>query len=226
VLHDGKPNFPMLQQKESTTNPLRIDILSRQMPATFVAFDLLFLGGESIMGKPLTERKMRLAEVAKLFKDPHFLVTDFVIEHGQRYFQEIERFGLEGVMAKRIDSQYLPGKRSSFWLKIKVSRTAIFDVIGYIQRGNQPLISSLLLGERTAQGLRYRGRVGSGLTEVQRRELYAHLTESPRMANAPRGAKAEMRWVEVKLKVKVRFTEETKSGHLRAPVLLEIVEEG
>jgi len=124
VLEDGKPSFRKLQQRDQLLGPIRIEMLSQRLPATLIVFDLVYFRGESLTQRPLIERRERLKEVIHRLTDPYVIPSDFILKHGKRYFEEVERQGLEGMMAKRLDSPYLPGKRSAHWLKIKVGRTA------------------------------------------------------------------------------------------------------
>ena len=139
-----------------------------------------------------------------------------------------ERFGLEGVVAKRLDSIYEPGRRSRQWIKIKYTTRQEFVVGGWLpgERGRSGTVGSLLVGyyegDGDARELRYAARVGSGLRGADLEYLDRTLAELARPTSPfatgtpPKGA----RFVEPELVVDVRFTEWTNSGGLRAPVFL------
>lgn len=220
VLHQGKPSFPRLQQREA--NSAKVKILASRLPATYMVFDLLFRKSESVMHVPLIERRDMLKKLLAPLSDPHVLTTDFLIGAGKRFFQEVEKAGMEGIMAKQLDSSYLPGKRSVFWKKIKVAGIGVFDILGYIQRKGQPFVSSLLLGEYSPKGWRYLGKVGSGLSEDTRHALFMLFKKAPPLPSPPEEAAGKGILVTSGLKARVRYMEKTAAGHLRAPVLIDL----
>jgi bifunctional non-homologous end joining protein LigD len=119
VLRQGKSNFGLLESREHARRPLTIRSLARTLPATFMAFDLLFDGYRSCMSLPLQERRRRLAELVARLKNPQLLFSESITGSGTRLFKEASARGLEGIVAKRRDSRYTPGKRSGAWIKIK-----------------------------------------------------------------------------------------------------------
>ena len=223
VLHEGKPSFNRLAQREHIGDSRRVNLLMERLPATLIAFDLLYENGESIMRQPLVERRRRLKALAAAYSNPHVIVAEYILKRGKRYFEEVERAGLEGIMAKRIDSVYTPGARSSAWLKLKVCQTGDFEWIGYTRREGEETVSALVLAERIGEQLMYCGRVGSGFTEAKRRELYQTIIKTPRLpvrvADVPREAVLH----DTGLQCRVRFFERTEDGCLRAPVFVELV---
>ncbi len=225
VLHGGRPDFSRLLEREQAEDAFRIEVLRRVLPATYVTFDLLYKSGRSIMKQPLSQRREQLREIMSAVQDPHVLVPDHVVDYGKRYFREVKRQGLEGIMAKRRDSPYLPGKRSAHWLKVKVGRTGIFQVIGYLRRAGEPAVSALLLGEPGKRVWRYKGRVGSGLSEAQRQALFSQLACCPPLARPPSGGPGAAIWVAAGLRARVRFLEETNAGRLRFPVFVGVFRE-
>ena len=146
VLEHGRPSFQKLQQRDHLLDPTRIEILSKRMPVTLMAFDLLYVRGRRITGQPLTERCQRLIDLVGRLSHPLVIAPDYIVGHGIEFFTGIVRHKLEGMMAKRIDSPYLIGKRSSDWLKVKVVETAEFEVIGCVPMRGEKAIRVLLLG--------------------------------------------------------------------------------
>ncbi len=226
VLQDGKPSFSKWQQRDHVGDPRRIEMLSRHLPCTLMVFDLLYHRRRSIMDRPLTERRQRLQEVITKLSSPHVLVSEWVVEHGIRYFEEIQRHGLEGVVAKRAAGSYRPGKRSDDWLKIKVPQVGEFEIIGFVPRDEGRAVSALVLGMWYRKRLIYKGKVGSGFTERQRAELYRRLVNKPPLDAPPTGGPGDAVWRASGLSCRVRFFEKTKTGMLRGPVFDGLVDRG
>ena len=218
VLEDGKPSFTRLQQRDNLSDPLRIEILSRRLPATYVPFDLLYLAGEDLTTQPLLERRRQLSELLQQFSSRHILHAEYVIGKGIRYFQHIEQARWEGVMAKRIDSPYSAGERSPDWLKIKVTQMDCFWVMGYVQRDQAQAVSALVVGERADGGWRYFAKVGSGFNEDQRHALYEHLSRLPEHDYGLKIDSAPVRWIAPRLRARIRYLELTQDKRLRSPV--------
>jgi len=217
VIRDGKPSFNKLQQRDSISDPLKIEILSKRLPAVFVAFDVMFADGKNICAWPLWRRKEKLQSLCEGKDCSHLLLSDHVVQHGMAYFQQIEKHGLEGVMAKYLTGSYQPGKRSEYWQKIKVSQEGIFDVIGFEQRAGEAVVSALALGSWEGDRWYYWGKVGSGFNEEQRAAMYEHLSRLPKLEPIPINAPDGLQWVQPRLKAKIRYLEVTNSGRLRSP---------
>jgi len=223
VLHEGKPSFNRLAQREHIGDSRRVHLLTQRLPATFIAFDLLYENGRSIMREPLVERRERLKTLAAGLPNPHVVVADYILKRGKRYFEEVERAGLEGIMAKRVDSVYTPGARSTAWLKLKVCQTGDFEWIGYTKREGEDTVSALVLAERIGDELMYCGRVGTGFTETKRRELYQTIIGTPRLSIRIKDVPREAVLHDTGWKCRVRFFERTEDGCLRGPVFVDLV---
>jgi bifunctional non-homologous end joining protein LigD len=222
----GRPSFELLQRRMHVESPNVIRRLSGEVPAVYMVFDVLWLDGHSMMSAPYRDRRARLQELdltgASWQAPPH------EVGDGAATREVSERFGLEGVVAKRLDSIYEPGRRSRQWLKLKYTTRQEFVVGGWLpgERGRSGTVGSLLVGyyegEGDARELRYAARVGSGLRGADLEYLdrtlagLARPTSPFATGTPPKGA----RFVEPELVVEVRFTEWTNSGGLRAPVFL------
>ncbi len=112
VLEEGRPSLRQVQQRALLENRQRIEFVSRISPATYMVFDLLYLKGKWLMASPFSLRREALQAFIARFPLPGVLVPEGVRTHGCQLFAQAMRLGLEGVMAKRLDSPYLPGKRS------------------------------------------------------------------------------------------------------------------
>jgi bifunctional non-homologous end joining protein LigD len=226
VLDDAaRPSFQLLQQRAQLSRRLDIERASVALPATYFAFDLLGLGDYDLRGVPLGRRKELLRELLPTLGPIRY--ADHVEERGEAFYEEVRRLGLEGIVAKRIDSVYRGG-RSAHWIKIRAERVGDFAVVGYtLPQGGRAGLGALHLGALADGGagsggeLVYAGRVGSGFADSEldalRRRLEARERPTPPVTGeVPAGE--EHRWVEPELVVEVAFTEVTAAGQLRHPV--------
>ncbi len=226
VFKKGIPNFRSLAERDHQNDPIRIDYLSRAMPASYVVFDILSLDKESLIHLPLKERKRILfRELEADLKDSETVtLIDSFPEKGEDYFQAALKMGIEGVVGKRLESLYLPGIRSPDWVKIKKSLKLDLVVGGYIpgKGDRRPYFGGLLLGAHSQGKLVYISRVGSGFTEEELQDITSRFspTEKPPFSNPP--ATAGVVWIEPKMVVQVTALERTHDGGLRAPVFLRM----
>jgi ATP-dependent DNA ligase len=220
VLRKGKPDFPSLQRREQARSPRQIGRLSRALPATFVAFDQLYLNYNPLLNEKCVARRHVLQGTIKRANQPRLVFSDGIVGGGLAYFRAAVEQGLEGIVAKRLGSRYLPGKRTDAWIKIKRGDTVACVVIGFIPEGKDDF-GSLILAAPIDGQLTYIGKVGSGFDAEDRRRinplLRARLREKPVVA-----CKLKGRWVEPELYCAVRCMERTSRGHLRAPVFEKI----
>ena len=209
---DGVTNFQALQQALNTRAPGMV----------YFAFDLLALDGESLVALPLLQRKRLLAKL--LARGPAALrYSDHIVGHGDEMFAQACKRGLEGIVSKRADAPYTPG-RSKAWLKTKCRRRQELVVGGFTEpSGRRTGLGALLVGYYEGNVLRFAGKVGTGFSGRDLDELYRVLapTErttapfSPMPTRAQTGPTAH--WVEPKLVVEVAFGEWTEQGRLRHP---------
>jgi bifunctional non-homologous end joining protein LigD len=207
VLDDeGRPSFQAIQQHERG--------------AVLMLFDVLELDGRDVMALPWHERRA-LLERLKL-SGSNWQTPRAVVGDSDAMLTTARELKFEGVVAKRIESPYRPGKRSSEWRKFKLSCAQEFVVGGWLP-GNGRLadtLGSFFVGYYEDGALRYAGRVGSGLKDAQRDELARSLKQrdtSP-FVNPPRVKNAV--WVEPTLVIQVKFTEWTDEGILRQPTFV------
>jgi bifunctional non-homologous end joining protein LigD len=195
---------------------------------TYVAFDLLFEGGEDLRELPLRERKRRLERLLRRGGQAlHGAVRygDHIEGRGRAVFEEACLQGLEGLVSKRGDSPYT-GRRTHAWVKVKCAHRQEFVVGGFTDpSGARTGFGALLLGVHDTQegALRYAGRVGSGFDDATLAGLSKRLRtverRTPPFADPPKGAQARgVHWVRPSLVAEVSFTEWTADGQLRHPV--------
>ena len=130
VMVHGKPDFQALLEHGKTLSPRQIERLSGETPATYIVFDVLEKDGKPLTELPLMERKKILKD--SLAEGKNVLISDFIEEKGEAYYKSAVDNDLEGVIAKKKDSQYEEGLRSGSWLKIKELKTCdcVISVIG------------------------------------------------------------------------------------------------
>lgn len=195
-------------------------------PHAFVAFDVLAAAGRDVMDRPWAERRALLEQIVR--PGPQLLLTP-VGDDADVMWDVTGRSGFEGVMAKRRDSTYVPGRRSPTWRKVKHRLKQEMIVGGYqTGEGNRATtFGSLLVGVMSSGVLRYAGSVGTGFDERALRRLSAklHELETPECPFDPvptivRVPRSRLRWVRPELVAQVQFAEWTEAGIIRHPVFL------
>jgi bifunctional non-homologous end joining protein LigD len=226
VLSGGRPDFTILQRREQAADPVKIGLIARQIPATFIAFDVLYRDDAACIHLPLSRRKEILQDI--LTESAQVVESRYVREQGRSYYREVVARGLEGVMAKALESPYLVGQRSRYWLKIKPRGSAECFIVGYSpgKGAREEYFGALALATREAGDWRFRGLVGSGFSREDLAEITARLRElrlaapDVPLSGAPKG----IVWVDPKLRCEVTFQEETARGHFRAPAFKRLLE--
>ena len=202
----GVPDFRVLQHRMHLRNTKEVARLVTSVPATLMVFDLLRLDGEDLTGRPLEERRALLEELP--LADSRWQVPA-AYDDGGMLFEATLQQGLEGVVSKRRTSRYRFDQRSDDWRKLAHRHRASFVVGGWRpQVGTTNRLAALLVGEQTADGLLYRGRVGSGIagaTSTRLAELLAPLTSdvNPFADEVPRVDAAGTFWVEPRVVVDI-----------------------
>ena len=218
----GRSDFGRLQRRIHVADPGALAPLQWSEPATFLVFDLLWLDGNDLTGLPYLDRRrllVDLVEEADAWRVPAHHLGD-----GQALYDTAVAGGLEGLVAKRVDSPYVVGKRSPAWRKVKIRRSQELVVGGWLPgEGNRTgSLGALLVGHHDATGLRYAGRVGTGFSVAELARLQAKLDErtidaSPFVDELPALIRRRARFVRPELVVQVEFGEWTQDGVLRHP---------
>jgi bifunctional non-homologous end joining protein LigD len=223
---DGRASFNALQNRAQLTTATQIGRAQRETPVVFIAFDLLHFAGVDLRGSPYTDRRRYLQQC--LLPAPHLQVIHVAPDAAAVYAAALSA-GFEGIVAKRLDSRYEPGKRSAAWLKVKRVDSGEFIVGGYTRgKGAREPLGALLLGRWRGEALSYCGHVGSGLDERTLAALMDRVVALKRARPAFVPAPALHRptvWVEPRLVVEVSFAEWTPDGLLRAPVFVRLRED-
>ncbi|MGH2819704.1 MAG: non-homologous end-joining DNA ligase [Actinomycetota bacterium] len=230
AFEEGRPSFERLQGRINLQNPRDVQRAMKASPVCFIAFDLLYLDGRSLVAEPVEERKQRLDEL--VVPSSRLQVSTYVEGDGVALAEVARRRRLEGIVAKRLGSPYRPGRRTREWLKVKTVFEADVVVGGWSkgEGGRARTFGALLVGAYDDGGLRFLGSVGTGFTD----EVLAHVwdrleelasSECP-FADDPKGLSSgrfgkplrDPQWVRPELVAKVEFRELTaQAKRLRAP---------
>ena len=215
VLNDnGDPSFQLLQHYET----------SPDYPIVYYVFDVLKINGTDTCDLPLTERKKLLKKLIK--KNEVVRYSDHIIERGEEFFEIAKKRNLEGIMAKRADSLYLPDTRTSNWLKIKNHQSMEAIIAGFTEPGgSRKYFGALVLGIKDGNELKYMGHTGSGFDDALLRNMSALLKpliqkQSP--FKEPVKTNMPVTWVKPVLVCEIKYTELTKEGHIRHPIFLRL----
>ena len=220
----GRPNFGLLQHRINLTKPADIERAARTYPAQLLLFDIVELNGQSLIKKRYEERRAILEEVVR--PEPESLIQVPPIFEGdlQAALETGRLLQLEGVVAKRRNSTYQPGRRAHTWLKIKLHRAQEVVIGGWRpgQGRRSGGVGSLLMGIPTEAGLHYVGRVESGFNDRQLDEMQSRLEKLSRKTapfiDVPREDARDAHWVTPSLVGEVTYGELTGPGRLRHPV--------
>ncbi len=180
----SRPDFGLLQQRMHAQDPATILHLSRSIPIALMLFDLLYLDGHSTMQLPLFQRRQLLEQLH--LEDAHWRLSPAVVGEGPTMLESARQQRLEGIVAKRSDSTYQPGKRSGAWLKVKLVARQEFVIGGWVpEHGvNTARVGALLLGFYDRQRkFHYAGRVGSGFDHQWHQRLTRDLSDRPASDN-------------------------------------------
>jgi DNA ligase D-like protein (predicted ligase) len=216
---ESKPSFFRLQRRLSRISPASAVIA--QAPAVFIAFDLLYLEGVSLMSRPLEERRSLLER--HVHPDETLQISAAVSGQGIAFFEACRSMGLEGIVAKKCSSLYYPGKRTPNWRKIKAVQQALFTICGYtLPSQGESLPNALALTAKVDRDWVFFGLVGTGIsaaTATTLQELLRPLrvTAPPQFA-WPVTPPPRLQWVEPRLVAAVEYLEVTPDLKLRHPV--------
>jgi bifunctional non-homologous end joining protein LigD len=216
---DGVPDFRVLGERIHVRGASAARLAER-VPATYMVFDLLRLDGRWLLDRPLEERRALLADL-----DLGGWQVPTSYDDGPMLHEATRQQGLEGIVSKRLDSLYRPGERTPAWRKFPHRFRGSFVVGGWRpQTGTTDRLGSVLVGEVTPAGLRFRGRVGSGIGPRESAPLRGLLTAraaSPFVDEVPRVDAVGTHWVEPLVVVDVdthgRPPRPGRDGRLRQP---------
>ena len=215
---NGRPSFERLQRRMHVESESAIRRLRQDVPVAYAIFDLLWLDGHPTMGLPYEERRRLLDDLA--LNGPNWQTPPSHRGEGGTLLEATRAGGLEGVVAKRLDSTYEPGVRTRHWLKVKNHRSQEFVIGGWLPgEGARTRLGALVIGVYQGNRLVYSGRVGTGFTDAELTRL-TRLLEERKQADSPFDPPPPVkgiRFVHPDLVAEVTFTEWTGAGILRHP---------
>lgn len=214
---NGLPSFQLLQYYN--TDP--------DHPIKYYVFDLLHLNGHDAYSLPLLERKKLLKEVIP--QSELIVYSDHVEEEGKAFFEISRERNLEGIMAKKCDSQYYAGRRTNDWLKIKHNQTTEAIIAGFTApTGARQYFGALILATKAGETYTYIGHTGSGFNARSLKDMW-NLLQPLITSQSPFKEKIKtntpVTWVKPLLVCEIKFTEKTNDGKLRHPIFLHLRED-
>ncbi len=218
-VENGKNSFKKVASRVHLDNKMKTEYLAKHDPCTFVAFDLLALNGEDIMRKQLITRKELLALVlSEETETEAYFTTSYIEGAGESLYEQAVDAGMEGVMAKKMDSIYQQGVRSDSWLKVKPQKKMECVVIGWKNgESYREKLGALYIAEETEKGLIYRGKVGSGISLSELDNLRQTLDSLKTDFTLPTPDLEPFNAVKPELKISVAYFDITEDGMFRFP---------
>ncbi|MGI8413658.1 MAG: DNA ligase D [Solirubrobacteraceae bacterium] len=217
---DGRPSFERLQRRMHVSSPAAVRRLAASAPVVYAIFDLLHLDGHALTGLPYRERRERLESLR--LEGPAWRVPAVHAGDGARLLAATRAQGLEGIVAKRLDSRYETGRRTGAWIKVKHTRRQELVIGGWLPGAGRRTerIGALLMGYYEAEAFRFGGRVGTGFTDDTLDDLSRRLgglrRETSPFGSGPKLPR-EAVFVEPCLVAEIEFAEWTADRVMRAP---------
>jgi bifunctional non-homologous end joining protein LigD len=221
---NGMPRFQLLQPRVGRKSG--IEQLRGTAHIVYFVFDLLYADGYDLTSCSVVERKAKLAEIVG--ESNSIKVSEHVEGEGEAFFREIAKFRLEGMIAKRASSKYVP-RRSADWLKVKTVLRSEVVVGGYTEpRGTRSHFGSLVCGLYRDQQLHYVAHIGGGFNERTLASIYKLMqplkTSRSPFLNVPK-TNEPVQWLKPKLVAEVKFSEWTADNRLRQPIFIGLRED-
>jgi bifunctional non-homologous end joining protein LigD len=230
---DGRPSFETLQRRMNVGGAAQAKRLARDVPVSYMIFDLLWLDGHSTTDLTYEQRRELLADLA--LHGERWQTPDHVAGRGAEVLAATRERGLEGVVAKRMDSRYLPGVRGDTWIKVKNVHREEVVIGGWVPGRQSPpaprtaRLGALLMGQQRDGALHHVGRVGTGFTQTELDRLQKLLEPLRQDTSpfAPGGPKIprEAVYVAPQLRAEVEYLERSSAGVMRAPSYKGLVEQ-
>lgn len=221
----GKPVFKKVINRLMSSGDGNIAKLSKTAPCFCYIFDCLYLDGRSLINEPLVKRKEWLKDAVR--SDTPYRVSEFV-EDGASLFEAAQSHGLEGIMAKKRDSKYTPGKRSDCWYKIKIRQGSEVFIIGYTKgKGDRSTtFGALHIAEMVGKELHYRGKVGTGFDDATIKDIMRVMKEAPVLKKPDViGTVFDPKistWLAPKIVAEVSYSRLTPDRMFREPVFVKL----
>lgn len=211
VMHNGKPNFYLLQKRALLTDKFKIKLLMDKNPVTFVAFDILYYDDKLTLDLPLIERKNILFE--NITESSRLVISRFIEKKGKDFFELAKKQDLEGIVAKEKVSKYYSGKRSRVWLKMKVYQETDLIICGYVPSDYG--MKDVILGDYDTNNNLF--KVATVMTNKNKKEIMEYANNNPSNALFEVDNE-EVVWMKPYLVGTVQYMMKTNSGGLRQAV--------
>jgi bifunctional non-homologous end joining protein LigD len=216
---EGRPSFQKLQSRMHLTSEHAVRRLAQSDPVHYVIFDVLWLDGHSLCALPYTERREKLLELG--LDGPTWRTPANHVGDGAAMLEASRAQGLEGIIAKKLDCPYTPGRRSPTWVKVKNVRETDVVIGGWLpgEGKREGRLGALVVGYYDDGALKYSGRVGTGFDEAELNRLSRLLADHARAASPFDGRQPprETHFVEPILVARVGYGEWTQAKTLRHP---------
>lgn len=215
----GRSSFQKLQNRLGVQKPSTK--LMQSVPVAYYFFDLLYWNGMDLRKAPLLKRKELLQQILRV--DERIRYSAHEIERGEALYEAARENGLEGILAKQINSSY-SGGRTAAWIKLKIAKELDAVVAGWTApRGSRKYFGALVLGLYEGKDLRFIGSVGTGFDEPLQERIFEKL-ERLKTTRAPFQTTPDLKekatWVQPELVARVKYGNWTEETHLRVPVFL------
>jgi bifunctional non-homologous end joining protein LigD len=222
----GMPRFQLLQPRVGRKRKSDIEALLGKAKIVYFVFDLLYMDGYDLMSCSVVERKAALERILRPASFVKF--SEHIIGEGEAVFAQMEKFHLEGMMAKRAAGHYVQ-RRSSDWLKVKTVERSEVVVAGYTApRGSRSHFGALVVGLYRDKELHYVAHVGGGFNQRTLAGMHKLMqplrTRQSPFVDTPK-TNEPVQWLKPKLVAEVKFSEWTADGHLRHPVFVGLRED-
>jgi bifunctional non-homologous end joining protein LigD len=217
----GVSRFQLLQRRLGRKNAGEIQRLAETTRIAYYVFDLLHLDGFDLMGCKLIDRKATLEGILKPSKNIRY--SDHIVGEGKKLYAEVAKVPLEGMIAKRLESTYVP-RRSAAWLKVKTIQQSEVVIGGYTEpRNSREFFGALVVGLYRDGKLHYVAHTGGGFNHQTLAQTYKLMqplkTKDCPFVDKPK-TNEPVKWVKPKLVAQVKFSEWTADGRMRQPVFL------
>ena len=214
---DGRPDTVALEIRQHA-DANAVAGLAAAHPVTYVVYDLLYLRGRPLLKEPLARRRAKLVEAIR--SSGRIYVVEPVARDGMAFYDAARETGLEGMVAKRLDSPYRAGQRHPDWLQIDAARRQDFAVLGFIPQAGDRLLEALIVGTYDGRSYQPAGRVVGGFdpaTSVRLRRTLDTLPSGVAPVD-PRWTDHRICWVKPQAVVSIKFSEWDRHGQLRFPI--------
>ena len=213
ILNEGRPDFFEIQRRSLMSNPFKIELASKKLPACFTTFDILYLDENNVTNLPLLERKQLLFE--NVDENGIIALSRHIERDGIAFFELAKQQSLEGIVAKRKQSKYYFGKRTKDWIKMKALLDDDFVICGYYQKAEN--VTSIILGQYNNGTIKYQSHVVLGVSGEDFKKISAAPRTTKDLYNDFPDYEGAV-WIEPRMVCTVKFMERTPGGGLRQPV--------